>query len=256
MRLKIVAGNWKMNNTINEASLLINQTIAQSPDTGAQQLNIFAVPYPYLSQAKALVEQHAGYAIAAQNCSSYAQGAYTGEVSTAMLASLGIEYCLVGHSERRTIFNENSSQLLEKLNLLLQHHIVPIWCCGENLEDRNNHNFFSVVGNQLKNEVFKLSKEAFGSIVIAYEPVWAIGTGLTASPEQAQEMHAFIRNEISEKYDNEVAESTTILYGGSCNAENAKSLFSLKDIDGGLIGGASLKSESFVKLISIMHELH
>lgn len=251
-----MAGNWKMNNNVIEAQTLINNTLNQSPDLGANQLNLFAVPFPYLMMASALIKKNTSYAIAAQNCSSFAKGAYTGEVSAAMLASLEIPYCLVGHSERRTIFNEDSKVLFEKLNQLLQNNIKPIWCCGESFEDRNKHNYLKVIANQMQNEVFKLDKEAFSKVIIAYEPVWAIGTGLTASAEQAQEMHQFIRNEIANKYDIDVANQTSILYGGSCNADNAKQLFSLADVDGGLIGGASLQSESFVKLISSMHELH
>ncbi|HRG58764.1 MAG TPA: triose-phosphate isomerase [Bacteroidia bacterium] len=256
MRLKIVAGNWKMNNTFDEAKTLINKVINESQTDNHNQVNIFAVPFPFLITAHDLALNHTQFAIASQNCSSFAKGAYTGEVSAAMLASIGIKYCLVGHSERRTLFNEKSSVLLDKLKLLLAHDIRPIWCCGEQFEDRNNHNFFKVVQSQLEQEVFQLSKEEIKKVIIAYEPVWAIGTGLTASPAQAQEMHAFIRAQILLKFDKEVADNISILYGGSCNAENAKELFSLADVDGGLIGGASLQSESFVKLISIMHELH
>jgi triosephosphate isomerase len=256
MRLKIVAGNWKMNNTINEAQTLIKETLSNSPEMKENQLNLFAVPFPYLMLAHGLVHEHAGFAIAAQNCSSYDKGAYTGEVSAAMLASMQIPYCLVGHSERRSIFNENAATLLDKLKQLIKHGIKPIWCCGEQLEDRNNNNHFKIISEQLAQEVFQLEEEVFSQVIIAYEPVWAIGTGLTASPAQAQEMHAFIRNEIALKFQQKVAQKTTILYGGSCNAENATQLFSLADVDGGLIGGASLKAESFVKLISSMHELH
>jgi triosephosphate isomerase len=256
MRLKIVAGNWKMNNTIEEAQLLIKETLQQSQNKAVNQLNIFAVPFPYLMSANELVQQHQGFAIAAQNCAAYEKGAYTGEVSAAMLASLQIAYCLVGHSERRSFFNENSAHLLDKLKLLLNYHIHPIWCCGEQLEDRNKNNHFNIIKDQLNKEVFELEEDAFSQVIIAYEPVWAIGTGLTASPAQAQEMHAFIREQIATRYNTKVADHTSILYGGSCNAENAKQLFSLADVDGGLIGGASLKAESFVKLISSMHELH
>lgn len=256
MRLKIVAGNWKMNNSIQEAETLIKNTLEQSPDEFTNQVTIFAVPFPYLTLASQLITNSRGFAVAAQNCSSFAKGAYTGEVSAAMLAGIGISYCLVGHSERRTIFNETSATLLDKIKLLLQNGIRPIWCCGENLEMRNNKRYFEVILDQLNQEIFKLSKEEFSKIIIAYEPVWAIGTGLTASAEQAQEMHQFIRKEIVLKYDREIANHTTILYGGSCNAENSKELFSLADVDGGLIGGASLQAESFVKLISSMHELH
>ena len=256
MRLKIVAGNWKMNNTINEAQTLIIKTLQQSPKIGANQLTIFAVPFPFLYTASNFVKEKSQFAVAAQNCSSYAKGAYTGEVSATMLASLGIPFCLVGHSERRTIFNENAEVLIEKMKQLLKNRIRPIWCCGESLEQRNTNAHFEVIAAQLKAELFTLDKEEFKNVIIAYEPIWAIGTGLTASATQAQEMHQFIRNEIAINYDLEVANQTTILYGGSCNAENAKELFSLADVDGGLIGGASLQSESFVKLISSMHELH
>jgi triosephosphate isomerase (TIM) len=256
MRLKIVAGNWKMNNDVNEALALINSTLEFTPHMGSNQLNLFAVPFPYLMIASELVRKYKSFAIAAQNCSSFTKGAYTGEVSASMLASLNITYCLVGHSERRTLFNEKEQTLLDKLNQLLQHNIKPIWCCGEHFEDRSKHNFFNVIANQLHHEVFKLDKVSFSKVVIAYEPVWAIGTGLTASAAQAQEMHQFIRSEIANKYGIEVADQTSILYGGSCNADNAKQLFSLADVDGGLIGGASLHSESFVKLISTMYELH
>jgi triosephosphate isomerase len=256
MRLKIVAGNWKMNNSIEEAQNLINNTLEQSPKMGLNQLNIFAVPFPYLMMAKTLIAQNDGFAVAAQNCSSYEKGAYTGEVSASMLASLKIPFCLVGHSERRNLFNENAAILYNKLNQLLLNNISPIWCCGEQFEDRTNNNYLNVISKQLNNEVFKLDRSSFSKVIIAYEPVWAIGTGLNASAEQAQEMHQFIRNEIATKYDNELAEQTSILYGGSCNADNSKQLFSLTDVDGGLIGGASLQSESFVKLISTMHELY
>jgi triosephosphate isomerase len=256
MRLKIVAGNWKMNHYINEAEALITETLHSSPQVAHNHLNIFAVPFPYLTMAQNQVKHHKGFAVAAQNCSSFEAGAYTGEVSPGMLASIGVSHCLVGHSERRSIFNEKSSELLHKLQLLIKHGITPIWCCGEQLNDRNQMHHFEVVSKQLNDEVFQLNEQDFSRIIIAYEPVWAIGTGLTASPAQAQEMHAFIRSKITSKYHHQVAEQTSILYGGSCNADNAAELFALADVDGGLIGGASLKAASFVKLISIMHELH
>jgi triosephosphate isomerase len=256
MRLKIVAGNWKMNNNIQEAQTLVSETLEKSKEIDFNQVNIFAVPFPYLIMTSSLLGNRKGFAIAAQNCSSYSKGAYTGEVSAAMLASMHVNYCLVGHSERRTLFNETSTALLEKLNQLIQNDIKPIWCCGEHLADRNEQRYLNVIAQQLHDEVFKLDSVSFSKVVIAYEPVWAIGTGLTASAAQAQEMHQFIRNEIAKKYNTEVANQTSILYGGSCNVNNARELFSLADVDGGLIGGASLQSESFVKLISSMHELH
>ncbi len=255
MPLKIVAGNWKMNLLFHEAEALIREVIEKSPDNENAPLNIFAVPFPYLNLAQNLTQGTKNFAAAAQNCSSFKSGAYTGEVSASMLASLNIKYCLVGHSERRTIFKENADELVAKMNLLLENHIIPIWCCGESLNERKQNKQFDVIQHQMNTEVFTLTQDLFEKVVIAYEPVWAIGTGLSATAEQAQEIHSFIRKSISKKYSDDTANKTSILYGGSCNVDNSKELFSLKDVDGGLIGGASLKSDSFVKIISTMHEL-
>ncbi len=256
MRLKIVAGNWKMNNTKQEAEDLITKTLKHAANVSTQQLVIFAVPFPYLQQSVILTQGNKGFAVAAQNCASHAKGAYTGEVSAAMLASLQITYCIVGHSERRVIYKENSDDIIKKCSLLLEHQISPIWCCGESIDDRKNGNYLDIIENQLEHEVFKLSEASFAKVIIAYEPIWAIGTGLTASADQAQEVHQFIRKKIEKKYSSEMANKIPILYGGSCTPENAGELFAQKDIDGGLIGGASLKADSFVKLISRMNELY
>ncbi len=187
--------------------------------------------------------------IGAQNMSNFESGAYTGEISAKMLASIGVEYCIIGHSERRKYFNESHEVLAEKVNMALKHDVVPIFCCGELLPEREAGDHFSVVQKQLKDSLFMLTKADFANVVVAYEPVWAIGTGVTASSEQAQEMHKYIRGLIAEKYDEETAENTTILYGGSCNAQNAKELFANPDVDGGLIGGASLKAADFIKIV-------
>ena len=193
--------------------------------------------------------QESHYSVGAQNVSNFESGAYTGEVAANMLHSMGIEYCIIGHSERRKYFNETDEQLFLKAELLLKNDILPIFCCGELLPEREANKHFDVVKNQLENAVFRLEPLDFAKIIIAYEPVWAIGTGVTATSEQAQEMHAFIRSLISDKYGKEIAKNTSILYGGSCNAQNAKELFANSDVDGGLIGGASLKADDFLKII-------
>ena len=256
MRYKIVAGNWKMNTNLDEAKKLIADIQKNVSNVKMGQLNIIAVPFPFIPIALELTQGNKSLEIAAQNCAAHAKGAYTGEVSADMLQSMGVKYCIVGHSERRTIFKENSFDIQQKVELLQANKIVPIWCCGESLEERNHNQHFSVIKEQLQSELFSLSSLDVEQIIVAYEPVWAIGTGLTASPEQAQEMHEFIRTEIAKKYDQNTSNAISILYGGSCNADNANTLFSLPDVDGGLIGGASLKADSFAKLISTMHELH
>lgn len=249
MRTNIVAGNWKMNLTFKEADDLIYDMvkfIEENPQDKASV--ILCPPAVYLEMAT----DHANESdvlIGAQNMSNFESGAYTGEISAKMLASIGVEYCIVGHSERRKYFNESHEVLAEKVNMALKHDVVPIFCCGELLPEREAGDHFSVVKKQLNDSLFMLDKADFANIVVAYEPVWAIGTGVTASSEQAQEMHKFIRGLIAEKYDNEIAENTTILYGGSCNAKNAKELFANPDVDGGLIGGASLKAADFIKIV-------
>ena len=252
MRTNIVAGNWKMNNTFKEADDLvfdIVKFIEENPQANGSV--ILCPPAVYLEMATDHANESNVF-IGAQNVSSYESGAYTGEISAKMLASIGVEYCIIGHSERRKYFNESHEVLAEKVNMVLKHDVVPIFCCGELLPEREAENHFSVVKKQLDESLFMLNKGDFANVVVAYEPVWAIGTGVTASSEQAQEMHKYIRGLITEKYDNETADNTTILYGGSCNAKNAKELFANPDVDGGLIGGASLKVDDFIKIIESM----
>lgn len=247
MRKKIVAGNWKMNLTFEEAEELVG-TLAEELDGKKKKCEvILCPPSPYLEMASDYADE-SGLHIAAQNVSEFDNGAYTGEVSASMLASMEIEYCIIGHSERRKYFGETNAQLAKKADQLLEVGIYPIFCIGELLEERNANKHFEVVRQQISEGLFHLNEEEFSNVVIAYEPVWAIGTGVTASPEQAQEMHAFIRGLLAEKYGSTLADETTILYGGSCNAKNAAELFAKPDVDGGLIGGASLKSDDFLTI--------
>jgi len=247
MRKHIVAGNWKMNKTFEEADTLISdiieklEAITLDPNTKV----IICPPFPYLEMASDYSDD-SYFQVGAQNVSDQESGAYTGEVSAAMLESMELDYCIVGHSERRAYYHETDEIVARKVNQLLAHNLSPIVCCGEVLEEREANKQFDVVKKQLTDGLFHLTAEQFADIVIAYEPVWAIGTGKTATPEQAQEMHAFIRNLIAEKYGKEVANDTSILYGGSCKPSNAKELFANPDVDGGLIGGAALKAEDFL----------
>ena len=249
MRRNIVAGNWKMNKTFEEADELLFAIAEPLQKMDLDEIEVILCPPVIYAEMFTDIALENNFSVGAQNCSNYASGAYTGEISAEMLKAMDIEYCIVGHSERRKYFNENSKMLSEKVNQLLKNEISPIFCCGEVLEDRESNIHFDVVGKQLFEGLFHLTAEELDNVIIAYEPVWAIGTGKTASPEQAQEMHAFIRNLIAKKYDQEIADDTSILYGGSCNAQNAKELFALKDVDGGLIGGASLKADDFLKII-------
>lgn len=248
MKNKIVAGNWKMNLTFSEAEDLLTEIGENIDDISEKVEVIVCVPYPYLEMATD-IEEESNLQVGAQNCSQFEKGAFTGEVSAEILESLNVGLCIVGHSERRKYFNETNDILSQKVKLLLKNDIVPIFCVGETIEDRTSENHFSVIEKQMNESLFDLSSESFESIIIAYEPVWAIGTGVTATAEQAQEMHEFIRNLIAKRYNQQVAEECFILYGGSCNPSNAELLFSLKDVDGGLIGGASLKSDEFLKII-------
>ncbi|MBN2639125.1 MAG: triose-phosphate isomerase [Bacteroidales bacterium] len=247
MRKNIVAGNWKMNKTFSEAEELIDQIFLEMEDKSFQCEVVICTPALYLEMATDYAEE-GRLKIGAQNASEHEQGAYTGEISAAMLASLDIEYCIIGHSERRKYFHETNQQLAEKTDRLLDYGVKPIFCIGEVLEEREENIHFEVVKKQLEESLFHLNKDEFSNIVLAYEPVWAIGTGKTATPGQAQEMHAFIRSQITEKYGKETADEVSILYGGSCNPKNAKELFSQTDVDGGLIGGASLKSDDFLAI--------
>ncbi|UKJ09022.1 triose-phosphate isomerase [Solitalea lacus] len=253
MRQKIVAGNWKMNNDLKESLKLISEVANMVTDeVNNDAVIIVAVPFTNiyaLDQWKSGSEVHDKVKLAAQNCSWEESGAYTGEVSARMLKSIGADYVILGHSERRQYFAETNAQLAKKVDLALTHELIPIFCIGETLSEREKGIHFEVIKGQLKEGLFHLIKSVFRTVVIAYEPVWAIGTGLTATPEQAQEVHAYIRQLIAEGYDEETAESMSILYGGSANPSNASALFSQTDIDGGLIGGASLKSRDFTDII-------
>jgi triosephosphate isomerase len=251
MRRKIVAGNWKMNKSLQEAEALCKELLAGLNKVSNTTV-ILCPPFPYLATLNGLLNQTEGVELSSQNCAAHASGAYTGEVSAAMIASCGAKWTLIGHSERRTILGETAPFLVQKMGEAFKAGLSVIWCCGEQLPERNANLHFEIVKGQMRAELAQCTKEHLGHLVIAYEPVWAIGTGLTASPEQAQEMHAFIRRVLTEMFGTTVAEQTSILYGGSCNAGNASTLFALPDVDGGLIGGASLQADQFLTIISSM----
>lgn len=247
MRQKIVAGNWKMNTNVAEGTILAKEIVEKIAEVPADVKLIVATPFTHLTSVAQIIEG-TPVALSAQNCADQPKGAYTGEISAEMLRSAGCQYTILGHSERRQYYGETSEKLVAKIALALGSGIKVIYCVGENLDERNAGKHFEVVGKQIEEVIFTLAPEQMSQIVIAYEPVWAIGTGVTASSEQAQEIHAFIRNFIAGKFGAEVAEETTILYGGSCKPSNAKELFAMKDIDGGLIGGASLKAGDFIAI--------
>lgn len=245
MRDKIVAGNWKMNLTKNEGLLLIEGVVNGVVNSDVKV--ILAPPFPFISDAVSGLSS-SKVKVAAQNCHQEESGAFTGEVSAAMLRSFGAEYCIVGHSERREYFKEDDQFINRKIQRLIAHGIIPIFCCGESLEERESDRQFEIVRDQIQSALQGFNKDEMKNIIIAYEPVWAIGTGKTATPQQAQEMHAFIREKLSEVLS-ENAEEVSILYGGSVKPENARELFAQKDIDGGLIGGASLNAPDFLAII-------
>lgn len=249
MRNRIVAGNWKMNKTFEEAEDLVFEIVDFLEENEIKNTEVVICPPAlYLELASdAAVESQVG--IGAQNVYAKESGAYTGEISAPMLKSMEIAYCIIGHSERRKYFKESNELLAEKVIACLNNDIRPIFCIGETLDEREAGNHFKVVEDQLNEALFNLSSGEFQNIVIAYEPVWAIGTGVTATSAQAQEMHAYIRSLLAGKYGSDVADQTRILYGGSCNALNAAELFSNPDVDGGLIGGASLKGHDFIEII-------
>ncbi|HYK76691.1 MAG TPA: triose-phosphate isomerase [Daejeonella sp.] len=252
MRKKIVAGNWKMNMDYTGGIGLFSEIINMVNDEvmGNQEV-VVCPPYIHLSSLAQLAKNHTKIAVGAQNCHQEDKGAYTGEVSAEMIYSVGARYVIIGHSERRQYFGESNAMLAQKVNSALKNQLTPIFCVGETLDERNNSQHFKVIKQQLEGGLFHLSETEFQAVVIAYEPVWAIGTGLTATPAQAQEVHAYIRKEIETRYGADIANSSSILYGGSCNPKNAAELFSQADIDGGLIGGASLKSRDFVDIIKV-----
>lgn len=245
MRKNIVAGNWKMN-TIPAEGAQLAKAIVEKFQLENVEL-ILAPPYTHLDAVGQVLNQ-SKVKLASQNIAKEDFGAYTGEIAGEMLQALNVEYTLIGHSERRAYYGEKNETLFIKTKKAISLGIHPIFCVGENLEEREGETHFAVIKTQLEEGLFKLDVNDFSEVIIAYEPVWAIGTGKTASPEQAQEIHAFIRKMVSEMYNSEVSESLSILYGGSCNAKNAKAIFAQNDIDGGLIGGAALKSEDFIKI--------
>ncbi|MDR2284575.1 MAG: triose-phosphate isomerase [Sphingobacterium sp.] len=254
MRKNIVAGNWKMNLGYEEGVSLFSEIVNMVKDEviGNQEV-VVCSPFIHLSSIAKLSASVPNVHIGAQNIHQAESGAYTGEVSASQVKSVGAQYVILGHSERRAYFGETDALLADKLNAALKHGLKPIFCIGETKEERESGRFFDVIKTQLEAGVFHLGQDDFASVVLAYEPVWAIGTGLTASPEQAQEVHAFIRETIAQQYGAEVADATTILYGGSANPSNASTLFAQKDIDGGLIGGASLKSRDFLEIVKVFN---
>ncbi len=249
MRKQIVAGNWKMNKTFEEADELLFELAEGIEPLELENVEIVICPPALYLEMSTDVGLENGFSVGAQNCSNKEGGAYTGEISAAMLKSLDVDYCIVGHSERRKYFKETDQELAEKVNILLDNDITPIFCCGEVIEERDQNIHFQVVQKQIENSLFHLTDDEVANVVIAYEPVWAIGTGRTATAGQAQEMHAFIRQILKGKYGNELAEGLSVIYGGSCNAQNARELFAQPDVDGGLIGGASLNSADFLTII-------
>jgi triosephosphate isomerase (TIM) len=252
MRKQIAAANWKMNLTYQQGEKLLDEILDARIKLTSDRLAIFAVPFPYLLMTRSEVEDAKNYYVAAQNCYHKKAGAFTGEVSVEMLHSIGVTYCVVGHSERREYFNETNAQLAEKVNLCLEKFITPIFCCGEALSVREAGTQNDYVAVQLKESLFHLPAEKIKDIVIAYEPIWAIGTGKTASTEQAQEMHAHLRSILAAQYGSDTAGQVSILYGGSVKANNAKELFSCPDVDGGLVGGASLVASEFIQIIQAL----
>ena len=248
MKSKLVIGNWKMNMSFETAEELADAIQESIASLNLKTEVALCPPFPFLELITDYADE-ANFCAGAQNCSQYKNGAYTGEVSAEMLSSMGVDFCIVGHSERRGYFNESNETIAQKVDRLTEQQIIPVVCCGEQLHDREEGRHFKVVEKQIKETLFHLSKNDFEHVVIAYEPVWAIGTGVNATPAQAEEMHKFIRSLVEKKYGTETAYNTYIIYGGSCNPKNAVELFSQEDIDGGLIGGASLKSGDFVEII-------
>ena len=248
MRKNIVAGNWKMNTTVPEGVALAKEVNECLAAFNANCDVIICVPFTHLVPVCGVIDQNK-LGLGAENCADHKSGAYTGEVSAAMVASTGANYVILGHSERRQYYGETSETLREKVAIALESKLTPIFCIGEVLEERENGTYNDVVKAQIEEALFNLSAEDFGKIILAYEPVWAIGTGKTATADQAEDMHAFIRNVIAAKYGKEVAENTSILYGGSCKPSNAAELFAKPDVDGGLIGGASLKAADFMGIV-------
>ncbi len=248
MRQKIVAGNWKMHKNAEETEDLLNDLIDKLPNDIEAHI-IVAPTFVNLASAVDHLE-FTNIGVAAQNMHQNESGAYTGEISANMLKSIGVNMVIIGHSERRAYFHENDTLLAQKVSTALSHDMITIFCFGEELKDRQNNQHFNVVENQLRDGLFHIENKDWEKIVLAYEPVWAIGTGETASPEQAQEMHEFIRETVRKRFGNEIADNVSILYGGSVKPDNAKEIFSKPDVDGGLIGGAALKADDFVAIVN------
>lgn len=248
MRNKIVAGNWKMNKNSEETEDLLNELIDKLPND--KEVQVIVAP-TFINLASAVDHlEFTNIGVAAQNMHQNENGAYTGEISADMLKSVGVTTVILGHSERRAIFNETDSLIANKVTTALKHEMKVIFCFGEELKDRQDKQHFNVVENQLRDGLFHIANESWSNIVLAYEPVWAIGTGETASPEQAQEMHAFIRETVRHTFGSAIAEEVSILYGGSVKPDNAKEIFGKPDVDGGLIGGAALKADDFVAIVN------
>ena len=251
MAQNIIAANWKMNNDEYSSKKLAYEFLKLlDRKNDNKTLKILCVPYPFLSSIDNMCGGTDSVFVGAQNCSSFEQGAYTGEVSTLMLKSLGIKYVIIGHSERRELFSETNEEILNKTTQSLEKQISPIFCCGEPLSIRDKGTHVDYVLNQLQETVLKLNKESFKKVIIAYEPIWAIGSGKTAKNEDIKEMHGAIRDGIKSKYGSSISKSTSILYGGSVKAINAKEIFDLEDVDGGLIGGASLEAQEFIDIVN------
>ena len=250
MRKNIVAGNWKMNKTLEEGISLTSEIVNMVANEVQDDITVILnAPYIHLNSIYHLVKEAPKVFLGAQNCNENVSGAFTGEVSASMLKSVGVEYVILGHSERREYYKETNKLLAKKVEIVLKNELIPIFCCGESLEIREDGSYVDFVCDQLTDSLYHLSPEDFSKIVIAYEPIWAIGTGVTATSDQAQEMHAAIRTHLSSKFGTKIAEETSILYGGSCKPDNARELFANPDVDGGLIGGASLKSRDFTDII-------
>ncbi len=252
MRQQIAAANWKMNLTLDQATHLLDEILKAPHDLQVHQKVVFAVPFPYLLLAQDKISEKLNFFTAAQNCYTKSSGAYTGETSAEMLHSIGVEYVVLGHSERREYFGESNAMLEEKVGMALTYGLTPVFCCGEALQVRESGAQNDYVEKQLKESLFNLSEEQMQKVVIAYEPIWAIGTGKTASAAQAQEMHAHLRNVLARQYGDTVAGEVPILYGGSVKGSNAKELFAQPDVDGGLVGGASLIAADFAQIIDAL----
>jgi triosephosphate isomerase len=252
MRPQIAAANWKMNLTLPQAEALLDAVLALPAATAPHRQVLLAVPFPYLPLALARAQGRPDVAVAAQNCHHKPAGAFTGEVSAPMLASLGVTHVLIGHSERREYFHEDDALLAAKVDIAFDNHLTPVFCCGEPLAIREAGTQDDFVARQLRNSLFHLTPERMARLVIAYEPIWAIGTGRTASAQQAQDMHATLRNTLAGHYGQALADSTPILYGGSVKGANAAELFAMPDVDGGLVGGASLDAADFGRIVAAL----